>query len=64
MDADIVAFFEQRALWLPRLYVDGDGHYDPGIVLDDDAFERIVTRLEAKAAPTAALRELMRDEDG
>ena len=34
------------------------------IVLEDEAFEHVVARLEAKAAPTAALRELMRGDDG
>ena len=29
-------------------------------VLDDKAFDRVVTQLETPAAPTAALRELMR----
>jgi uncharacterized protein (DUF1778 family) len=32
------------------------------IVLDDKAFDRVVTLLETPAAPTAALRELMRGE--
>jgi len=29
-------------------------------VLEDEAFDRVVTRLETPVAPTAALRELMR----
>jgi uncharacterized protein (DUF1778 family) len=32
-------------------------------VLDDKSFDRVVTRLEAPAAPTPALRELMRGQD-
>lgn len=32
-------------------------------VLDDKAFDRVVTLLESPAAPTAALRELMRGQD-
>lgn len=31
-----------------------------GLVIDDEAFDRIVAQLERPAAPTAALRELMR----
>lgn len=31
------------------------------IVLDDDAFDRLVERLESPPAPTNELRELMRD---
>ncbi len=31
------------------------------IVLDDDAYDGLVARLEAQPAPTAALLELMRD---
>lgn len=34
------------------------------IVLDDDAFDRLVERLEAPATPTPALRELMRGKHG
>ena len=34
------------------------------IVLDDDGFERLATRLESKPAPTEALRELMRGTSG
>lgn len=30
------------------------------IVLEDEAFDRVVAQLETPAAPTAALRELMR----
>lgn len=30
------------------------------LVLDDEAFDRVVARLEKPAAPTGALRELMR----
>jgi uncharacterized protein (DUF1778 family) len=33
------------------------------LVLDDKAFDRVVTLLETPAAPTAALRELMRGQD-
>ena len=33
------------------------------VVLDDKAFDRVVTLLESPAAPTAALRELMRGQD-
>jgi len=33
------------------------------IVLEDDAFERLATHLEAPRAPTPALRELMHDAD-
>jgi len=32
-------------------------------VLDDKAFDRVVTLLESPAAPTQALRELMRGQD-
>lgn len=32
-------------------------------VLDEQAFDRVVERLERPAAPTAALRELMRGQD-
>lgn len=32
-------------------------------VLDDKAFDRVVPVLESPAAPTAALRELMRGQD-
>lgn len=33
------------------------------LVLEDQAFDRVVARLERPAAPTAALRELMRGQD-
>lgn len=33
------------------------------IVLDDDAFDRLVEHIEASAAPTPALRELMPRQD-
>jgi len=33
------------------------------MVLDDKAFDRVVTLLESHAAPTEALRELMRGQD-
>ena len=33
------------------------------IILDDDAFERVVELLERPPSPTQALRELMRDQD-
>lgn len=33
------------------------------LVLDDKAFDRVVSLLESPAAPTAALRELMRGKD-
>ena len=32
------------------------------LVLDDEEFDRVVTVLESPAAPTAALRELMRGQ--
>lgn len=32
------------------------------LVLDDEAFERVVKLLESPPAPTTALRELMRDQ--
>lgn len=32
------------------------------LVLDDEAFDSVVTSLESDAAPTEALRELMRDQ--
>lgn len=34
------------------------------VVLDDDAFDRLVERIEASSAPTPALRELMRGKNG
>jgi uncharacterized protein (DUF1778 family) len=34
------------------------------IVLEDKAFDRLVESLERPAAPTPALRELMRGQDG
>lgn len=34
------------------------------IVLDDDTFDQLVERLDAAAAPTPALRELMRGKNG
>jgi len=33
------------------------------LVLEDKAFDRVVASLETPAAPTAALRELMRGQD-
>lgn len=33
------------------------------LVLDDKAFDRIVTQLESPATPTEALRELMRGQE-
>jgi uncharacterized protein (DUF1778 family) len=34
------------------------------LVLDEDAFDRVVSALDSPAAPTAGLRELMRDKGG